>query len=149
MEIESELTRANYMKLLSIIVFRQWNFYLLVVVMMLLAFLSVITEKSILLAWVVVIFAFLYYIIKILYMGLSSKNRNFFLRLKYVFNAEDITINSPISNEVVKWEAFIRWRKIAGHYLLYLSTATFLSINKSSIPVAQVDDFEAMLRSKI
>jgi hypothetical protein len=69
--------------------------------------------------------------------------------VKYVFTDEIVTITSPISTETMKWEAFIKWKRISKYYLLYLSNHNFLNVNKSSISEQDIPKFESMLSSKI
>ena len=45
----------------------------------------------------------LLYTISILYMGLSSKNRNYFLKKQLTFNDENVLVKAAILEGVVKW----------------------------------------------
>ncbi|MFC1971952.1 YcxB family protein [Chloroflexota bacterium] len=91
----------------------------------------------------------LVYSFEILRMGLSSKNRNFFLTRRFIFSDEDVSSTTPLSQGVVKWDAFIKWKKIAGFYVIYLSSESFLAIHKSHIPVQDIPAFEELLQNKI
>jgi hypothetical protein len=82
-------------------------------------------------------------------MGLSDKNRNFFLKRQYIINDESILEKTPISESTIKWDTFIKWEKIAGYYVLYFSKATFLAISKTDIKANDIAAFEQLLSTKI
>jgi transposase InsO family protein len=92
-------------------------------------------------AFIYLIFLILVFSLSILRAGLSSKNRNFFLPVKYVFTDEIVTLTSPISTEMIKWEAFIKWKGISKYYLLYLSNLlngeVFTSLTEAKVLIEQ------------
>ncbi|MFC2041135.1 YcxB family protein [Chloroflexota bacterium] len=149
MDIESELTRRQYMKLNLLIGTRRSSFYFFIAIFFALLIVGLLARDKGIIAFVYLAFMIIVCAISTLYMGLSKKNRNFFLKRQYTFNDENVLIKAPIAEEVVKWDAFINWEKMGGYYLLYLSSATFLVIPKSDIPANDITAFENLLASKI
>ena len=150
MEIKTTLTKAEYIKLNLRISFMNWGFLALLIVV--LGFVTIFKLLGIsipgFLIWVpIVIIA--YQVIMPLYMGLSSKNRNFFTPHKYIFNSDEVLIITPSEQSIVKWDAFVKWQKKAGYYLIYASSITFYPVEVSSIPSGEVSNFESLLNSNI
>jgi hypothetical protein len=136
------------MKLLILMVLHRWYFYIILLIVVFFLLIGWGTSMFVF-AWIYLAFVILAYSISILRAGLSSKNRNIFLPLRYEFTDDIVSITSPISAETAKWEAFIKWKKLNNYYLLYVSNHGFLSINKSSIPAQDIPEFESMLSTKI
>ena len=137
------------MKLNILLLFRQWSFYFIVGMFLVCLIAGITTELSLIIAFIYLFLIVLVYSVSILYMGLSSKNRNFFLPAQYVFNDEGVSIKTTISDETSKWDIFIEWKKISGYYLIYVSSRNFLCIPKLVIPDQEIPAFESLLNGKI
>ena len=150
-EIESELTREQYMKLVLLMIVRRASFVFLLVTCFFFLIIGLLAGDRVyvIIAGSGLALVALIDTIQILYMGLSPKNRNFFLNLHFVFSDENVVVKSPVSEEVVKWEAFVNCKKIAGYFLLYVSSTGFLAIPKSAIPAGEIDYFENLLQENI
>ncbi|KYK34343.1 MAG: hypothetical protein AYK19_12205 [Theionarchaea archaeon DG-70-1] len=88
-------------------------------------------------------------ITSILYTVFSSQNRLFFLPTRYTFSEEGIGEVSEVAHCMVKWDAFIKWKYVADHYLLYLNILNEAVIPRSKTPDHQISAFEELLRSKL
>jgi len=148
MEIETSITRRKYMNLLWLLYLRQWSFKFVAVLFFFSVIFSLLTQDFIPTIILIVLMA-LVYSVTILYMGLSPKNKNFFLRTHFTFDNDKIIEKNPVGESTVKWEAIINWKKVGGFYLLYLSSATFFVVQKSDIPAGEIAAFENLLRTKI
>ena len=149
MEIETTLTRAKYIRLYLLLYFNNWGFFWFLGVVLAFMVIFVLMDVSLLgFIWLPIALIALS-MVSALYMGLSSKNRNFFAPHKYVFNSDEVSINTPSEQSIVKWDAFIKWQKKAGYYLIYASAVTFYPVEVSSIPSGEISNFESLLRSNI
>ena len=150
--VENALSRTVYLKLLLLINFNNWAFYFVLVV---LAFLTVLVhhfgDYGFLFFFVLGVFGFYVIVVitSILYTVFSSQNRLFFLPTKYTFSEEGIEEVSQVAHCTVKWDAFIKWKYVADHYLLYLNILNAAVIPRSKIPDHQISAFEELLRSKL
>jgi hypothetical protein len=148
MEIQCQLTRSRYVKIILLMVVKSWSFYffpaLLIAAIILGSILNNYMYAIIIAAAFVLIYAF-----AIFSTTFSQRNSYFFQPVKYVFNDNDISVESQVSKKTLNWGVFVKWRKIADHYLLYPSSNNFLCIPRSAIPGRDVAGFEALLRSKI
>lgn len=150
--VENTLSRTVYLKLFLLMNFNNWAFYLVLAV---LAFLTVLVHHFgdygflFFFAWGIFGFYAVVVIISILYSAFSSQNQLFFLPMRYTFSEEGIEEVSEIAHCVVKWDAFIKWKYVADHYLLYLNILNAVVIPRSKIPDHQVSAFEELLRSKV
>jgi hypothetical protein len=149
--VESTLTKAEYIKISYFLLFRKWSFCFFMGTALLLILLSVIIGniEMLITALAFLIFILLVYSIAIIYAAFSSKNRNFFLPMRYVFIDNGVSQESSMSHSTMKWTAFVKWRKIAGYYLLYISKEHFVAIPRSEIPVDSVSELENLISSKI
>lgn len=149
MIIESQLTRSNYMKICGLLVLRTWYFYVFLLFAAFIFWMGREETFYLVLAFIYLIFLIFVISLSILRAGLSSQNRNFFLPIKYVFTDEIVTITSPISTETIKWQAFIKWKRVSKYYLLYVSKNSFLCIAQPSIQKQDVPVFESLLANNI
>ncbi len=149
MEVESQLSKTTYVKLVLLVYSRKWYFYLILSCLIIILILQLAFQKSLLPFWGLLIFIILVISISILSVALPSKNKNMYLPVKYVFNDDKVNVVSSISTGEVKWDAFVKWQEIANYYLLYVSNQQFICIPKSSIPEQDVTKFETMLSNKI
>ena len=116
MEIEVTLTRTMYAKLNVLLVFRQWSFYLFIGIFCIFLALFIILEvPGVIAAFAFLFVVFLIHAIVITYNVFSSKNRNMFRTVRYFFNDENVTVSSSISEGTVKWEVFIKWKRVGGY----------------------------------
>ena len=146
MIIDSRLTRKDYIKLSCLIILHRWTFY---VILLFLALFFLISWPDIFIATACLVIVLFYYIFPVFHMGLSSKNRNFFLQKRCVVSDEGLSITSEISQSSAKWDAFIKWQDIDGFYILYSSRLTFMVIPKSEMSPEDISSFKALLKSKI
>lgn len=150
--VENALSRIVYLKLLLLINFNNWAFYF---VLAALAFITVLVhhlgtyEFIFFFAWGIFGFYVAVVIVSILYTVFSSQNRLFFLPTKYTFSEDEIEEVSKVAHCIVKWDAFIKWKYVADHYLLYLNILNAAVIPRSKIPDHQISAFEELLRSKL
>jgi hypothetical protein len=135
-------------KIILLMITRSWSFYFFPALLAVAIVLGAVLGNYIYAGIIALVFI-LFYAIAILNLTFSQKNRNFFQAKKYTFNDGDISIETLRSKSVVKWDAFIKWKRIAGYYFIYLSNNNFHLIPKSAIGEGNVAGFEALLRSKI
>ena len=95
------------------------------------------------------VFIYLNHSYSIMKMVNSPESRNFYLPIHYVFKNDDISVKSQIGNEVMKWDAFVKWRKFGQHYLLFYNMISFTCIPREQIPPENINDFEKLLSEKI
>jgi ABC-type microcin C transport system permease subunit YejE len=106
------------MKLMLLIIVRRISFYVYILLFIAGLIFGLIAQDKVIIFLAIgyLVFLMLVYTISILYMGLSKKNRDFFIRKQLAFNDQNILTKTPISEEAIEWKAFIRWRKIGGYY---------------------------------
>ncbi len=69
--------------------------------------------------------------------------------MRYTFDESGVIGTTPIGEDKLKWDAFKKWRKVAGCYVIYLSKVMFIAIPYTSIPVEDIPVFESLLRNHI
>jgi hypothetical protein len=94
-------------------------------------------------------FCLLYSPIYALYLAFNSKNSIFFLPASYVFTEKNISVKTPLTQGIIKWDVFNKWTTVNDYYILYITTQGFTAIPKSAIPVQDILSFESLLRRKI
>ena len=150
MKTESELTKSAFIKLNCLMLIRSWVFIVTIV----LATAVLIAEAIIfgpMLPFVIafIVFLLIYYPLRILYLARTAQNRNLFLPRTYTLSEDGMQASSSLVEETVKWQMFVKWKRVGGIYLLYTSGMGFLPVEKSAIPEGRADEFEALLDSKI
>ena len=77
----------------------------------------------------------------------SKDNSKMFLPTSFEFNENGVKASNEIGKEECSWAAFVKYKKIAGHYLLFINSSNFYAIKESAIP--DQESFETMLKEKI
>jgi hypothetical protein len=146
--IESTLTRPMYALILLLLGIRSWGFVLLIGVLVYLIWMSVNGGTyTILVIYIALIVAI--YGGAILYSVIAKKNRRAFMPVKYTFDRSGVVKETASSSQTLKWNAFVKWRKIGAYYLIYMSKRSFFVIPKAKIPVGKINNFENVLSQGI
>jgi hypothetical protein len=136
-------------KLILLLALRSFILYFVVAIIIVLIVTNIIYKSfSIYLAAVVGILL-LYYMIWLFYTLFSKKNRALFVSKHFTFGDENILVKFPNLEQVIKWEAFNAWERIAGFYLLKFLNGKLIIIPKSDIPDSEIPIFEDLLSQKI
>lgn len=67
----------------------------------------------------------------------------------YEFGPDAIVYASPSGAGEIPWSRIPRWRYAAGHYLLYVTGASYLLVPESCVDAEDIDRLEAVLRERI
>jgi hypothetical protein len=148
MVIEYQLTRPAYVKIILLMVIRNWSFYVFPALLIAAIVVGAILHTYVYAIIMAAAFIFIYGI-SIINAVFSQKNRNFFRPVKYTFGDGDIRVESAITKNTMNWSTFVKWRQLGDYYLIYPSNNNFLCIPRSAIPEGNVTGFEALLTSKI
>ena len=146
--IESTLTRAMYARILLLLGVRSWGFVLLAAVLLYLVWMSTATGNYSPLA----IYASLLVLIyggAILVSVMAKKNRRAFSPVRYTFDESRVVKETVTSSQTLNWDAFVRWRKVGAHYLIYMSKRSFFVIPRTRVPEGKVAAFEDLLSQRI
>jgi hypothetical protein len=157
MIIESALTKRTYFKISFNLLFRDFNLYFVLVlsagIFMVTLFTNGFSFENIILSlfalvifWIIVI---LFALIIISFHTFSSRNKNFFLPSRYVFDDVGISLTNDLEQSITKWAAIKKWNVIAGCYVVFKSGITFLAVQKTAIPIQEIPIFESILRNNI
>lgn len=153
MIIDSKLSKQEYVRLNIALIFRNVSTYIF------LAFGSIYLLFSLwimfdwgdyflLLVWgVFSVFTVAYYWFAIYRATNSKENGKMYLPAHYEFNENDIKITTPTGKSETTWAIFVKWRFLAGHYMLYISRIQFIPIKAEN--VGDKKEFEKMLREKV
>jgi hypothetical protein len=150
--IESAIAKPTYLKLYLLSALNIWAFYLCVVALIAATWIISSLDNcacAILFIWGIFGFYMAVVLVSALYMTYSPKNSSYFLPTKYTFDDETISVRTDIAQCTVTWKAFIGWKVIADHYVLFNSAITYIAIPKSAIPPNSASMFEQLLRDKI
>jgi hypothetical protein len=146
--VESALTRKMYAWILFLLGIRSWVFVLLAAVLVYVVWMSINSGNYSLLA----IYASLLVVVyagAILFSVLSRKTRSAYVGVKYTFSEYGVLKETAATSQTLKWNAFVRWRKIGAYYLIYMTKRSFFVIPKVKIPEGKNDTFENLLRRGI
>jgi hypothetical protein len=146
--IDSALTKSMYARILLLLGVRSWGFVLFAAVAVFLVWTSVRTGQYSL----VIIYASLMvavYCGAVLVSVLTRKNRRAYMPVRYTFDASGVVKTTTTTRQPLTWGAFLRWRKIGGYYLIYMSKRSFFVIPKARIQESRVEEFEVLLSQKI
>jgi hypothetical protein len=148
-EIESTLTRKTYIKLTVLLILRSSSFYFMIAIIFAFLLASFLSDSLLTYAIVILAVTILFYTLWILYNVSSKKNRNWFLKKHFTFSDENIIVKTSIVEQTIHWDAFNKWEKVAGYYLLHFSNNNWCAVGKSDIPASEIPSFETLLRQKI
>jgi hypothetical protein len=146
--IESTLTRGMYTRILLLLGVRSWGFVLLAAVFVYLLWMSTTSgnySQLVIYATLLV----LVYVGAVLVSVMAKKNRRAYSSVKYTFDKSRVLKETATSSQILRWDAFIRWRKIGAYYLIYMSKRSFFVIPKTRIPEGKVVAFENLLTQGI
>ncbi len=146
--VESTLTRQMYARILLFLGIRSWGFVLLAAILVYLVWMSITGRNYSLLA----IYASLLVLVyggTVLVSVMAKKNRRAYSPVKYTFDESKVVKETAATNQTLKWDAFVRWRKLGAFYLIYMSRRSFFVIPKANIPEGKVAIFENMIRQGI
>jgi hypothetical protein len=146
--VKSALTRPMYARILLLLGIRSWGFVLLAGVAIFLTWMSATSgEYSLFVIYVCVLVAV--YGGAVLVSVLAKKNRPAYSPVKYTFDEARVVKETAAASQTLGWNAFVRWRKIGAHYLIYMSRRSFFVIPKALIPQEKAAGFESLLSRKI
>lgn len=147
MEIESTLKRKTYVKLMISYALRSSFFYFVSIFVIVLVVLGLLNKsRSDFLLALPFIAMGLYYALWLLYQ--CFRKSYYFERRRYIFRDDDVFVESPTAEQVIKWEGFKGWGKLSGCYCLTYLSGMFI-IPEGDIPADKIQDFENILREKI
>ena len=149
MDVESSLTKKTYIKLLVLLTLRTWLFYFFIGLIFALFLTELLTKSSPIFGTVFLAVAILFYTIWLLYNISSKKSKNISLKKHFIFSDENILVKASMGEQIIQWDAFYKWEKFAGHYMLYLTNGNWFVIGESDIPASEIPSIEKLLRLKI
>ncbi len=152
MEIESTLTRKTYVKHIILMSLRSVWLYALVGMAIIIVIISIIQKYFIplIIPCAGILAVLLYNLIWLLYQCYWSKNNQyFFINKNYNFGEDEIVVEYLSRQWIYKWEAFQRWSKNAGCYVLYFKNGQAIIFPISDVPYYETAEFENILREKI
>ncbi len=147
LRIEYALTKSAYGLILVTLYVRSLWFWVLLVAAPFVVWLAFQREQQTI-AWVYL--GLLVAIPAAIFFGVNNKRyRNAFLPVRYTFSETTVTIESRLGKQTVSWDAFVRWRKVGSHYLLYASRRRFYAVPRAKLPAGQDAAFEDLLKRRI
>jgi len=146
--VESALTRKMYAWILLMLGIRSWGFVLLAAVLGFLAWTAATTGTYTLLIIYVCLLVGVYGG-AVLVSVVSRKNRRAYAPVKYTFEESAVFKESANTSQTLRWDAFVRWRKIGAYYLIYQNKRSFFVVPKARIPEGRADRFESLLARKV
>ena len=149
MEIESTLTRKKYIKLMVLFSLRSSNIYWILGLIFALFLTSFLTDSSPIFAIVLLAVVILCYTIWLLLTVLSKNHSFWFLKKHYTISDDGIIIKTSVFEQTIQWNAFYKWEKLAGYYILRFNNDRWFAIGKSDIPASEILSFEKLLGLKI
>jgi len=153
MIIDSTMTKKDYAKLNVSIALKSVAiriFFALLFIWLIFAYLLVALANNylILIIWFIfVVFFVVFYWFSINHFTNSKENSKFFLPMQFEFNDNVVLVTTPHGKEELNWDTFVKWRFIAGKYVLYVSSHTFFAIKSSN--VKDQKEFEILLNEKV
>ena len=150
-DFEATLSKESYIRIAFTLNIRHRVFLIFIPIFMLVAIDIYLTASFLFLAfWVSFpIILFLIFYIQLVFITSAPGNRKTFEPIRWTFRKNGVVIGSECKHGETAWDAFVSWRKIADHYLLYTSKQVFHAIPESAIPVADKATFEFWLNGKI
>jgi hypothetical protein len=148
-ELDTQLTRKNYAKLLIFGTLRSSYFYLLMAIVFVYVLWAFLTKSAFTYALITLGIIILYFLIWILFRLFSKKGRIWFSKRHLTLNEYGIIVKSPTFELVIRWDAFTTWEKIGGYYVLHMSDGNICPISRSDIPDSEKTYFQNLLSSKI
>jgi len=79
----------------------------------------------------------------------APKNAELYLPVAYELDSERIIFAGEAGRGVLEWDRVRKWRYAAGHYLLYVTGATYIMIPEVDLDPADMDRFEALLWKQV
>jgi hypothetical protein len=67
----------------------------------------------------------------------------------YDFQENEVKVQTALTESVVKWGLFTKWRKILDYYLLQADSTSYLPIKASDIPSDKLKELETLITTKI
>jgi hypothetical protein len=148
MQIETTLTKSTYVKVNLLLFVRNWGFYFFLLMLVIFTAYAIFVHNFLAPILFIILMVFIF-TFTIWFSTSSKNNRNFFTPHKYNFNDNEVEVETPLSKGTMKWESFVKWRKIQIYYLLYVSNNSIFIIPKSSIPDGNFSEFESLLSKHI
>jgi hypothetical protein len=149
MEIESTLTRWKYARLLVFMMARRLTMIMAAGIFVALLVLSVFYPWSFYLALIYLAVVVILYGGAIFYTTRKRINRYYFLPKQYRFNGQGVSVKTPVGDQQLKWEKFIRWQKLSDIFVLYLSEHSFVAIPQSDVPQEKLQEFITLISRNI
>lgn len=146
--VESALTRETYAGILLLLGIRSWGFGLLAAILVFLVWVSADTGEYI----VPVIYAALLVLIyggAVLASVVSARNRGAYALVRYMFDEFGVVKEAGKTRQTLRWDSFVRWRRVGSYYLIYSTKRSFFVIPRSKLVPGRVDEFEVLLRRRI
>lgn len=145
MEIDVQLTRLQYARMLTAMLFRRNSLLFILVLFVAILALTVAMDMGVYLAFLYLGAVMAAYSFSILNATLRKKNRNYFIAKKYTFSNKGVLTVSANGEHHLKWDAFIDWKRIGEFYIIYVTKHTFIVIPQSVIPAGEIPNFQRLL----
>ena len=149
MEIDVQLTRLQYTKMLTAMLFRRSSLLFILVLFFAILALTFSMGIGIYLAFLYLGAVMAAYAFSILNATFRQKNRNYFIPKKYTFSNKGVLTVSANGEHHLKWDAFIDWKRIGDFYIIYVTKHTFIVIPQSAISAGEIPDFQRLLLKQI
>jgi hypothetical protein len=148
MIIEYILTKKRRLGANFIFLLHTLNFYVFIGITILYLINAILFHWWPFIIFLVVLFGFGIYL-NLISEKQNIMNRNLYLPVKIIFSDSEVNIETPVSRETLKWNAFVAWRKNRWFYFLYSSSQSFISIPKSVIANNDFVTLESILSRNI
>jgi hypothetical protein len=157
MDIDVTLTKGQYIKLQWLLViaransFYKFYFYLLItfLIFSLIPGLLIQNIRTIVTAFLFFLFIVASYTLIQVIQALLKSNKIIFVKNHYTINENGIINKSSSSEDVYKWQAFLKWKKIPGYYILFTSSMLFIVLPVKDIPDCEIANLEDLFEREI
>ena len=153
MIIESTMTKKDFTRLNIALIFDRMSTRICLAVLFLLVIVALFNlylakDYLLIIVWLgIVIFLVGYYWTKMSRYVNSKENVKFYLQRRFEFKDSGVLITTSFAKEEANWGSFVKWRFIAGQYVIYASSNNFYAINADDVKDKQ--GFENMLQEKV
>lgn len=149
MEIEIQLSRLQYARLLTAMLFRRSSLLYILVLFFAIVALAISMDIGMYLPFLYLGAVMVAYAFSIINATFRQKNRNYFIPKKYTFSNKGVLTVSANGEHHLKWDTFIDWKRIGEFYIIYVTKHTFIVIPQSAIPAGELPDFQHLLLKQI
>jgi hypothetical protein len=153
MIIESTMTQKDYVRLSIALMLKAWTtrvFFALLFVGLVFGIISIVLADNflILVIWLIFFISFVGYYWFVINRYINSKeNSKLFLPKRFEFTDDIVLVKTSFGKEELNWNVFVKWRYLAGQYVLNVTSHTFLVIKDTD--VKDNEEFISMLDRKV